>query len=148
MRMDQLEASWSSSQQSYIERNTGIYGTAKVKEYKQDQRKLRPYWELMDQVWAKMQEAYPKLRPYTNSIDYMNGMAQEMNLSGLAPEAIQQRIGRLPIILYLERVVSALKERFRLAHPEVDAILLKWEYVSVPIRQRTQYAARYGSLRR
>ena len=146
IRMAELESSWTSSQSAFVERNTGIYGTPKVKEYKQDQKKLRPYWELQEEVWAKMQEAYPKLRPYRGLTDYMNAMAQEMNLSALAPEAIQQRVEQLPIVVYLRRVVKALRERHRLAHPAIDALLLKWGYTSTLIRQRTQYTARYGQL--
>lgn len=131
--MDQLESSWSPSQQAFVERNTGIYGTSKVQEYKRDQRKLRPYWELHEQTWQKIQQAYPKLMPYRSALDYIDAMGQKMTGSS---ESIQQRLAALPIITYYERLLSTLRERYRRAHPEVDAILLKWGYVSVPITQR------------
>jgi hypothetical protein len=134
--MSQLEASWTPAQKNFINLNTGIYGTPKAREYKADQKVLKPYWDLKDQIWDRMQQAYPKLLPYRSSIEYMTAMSQQMKLTGQDPAIIQQRVSQLPIIQYLSRIMGTLRERYRMAHPNTDAILLKWGYTGTLIRQR------------
>ena len=143
--LSKLEESWTSSQAAFVERNTGIYGTPKVKEYKQDQKKLRPYWELRDQVWAKMQEAYPKIARYSSPLEYEHAMTRKMKLEGQDPLLVQMRISKLPILVYLDRIVSTLRERYRIAHPDVDALLLKWGYTTT-LKSQRKYTSRYSEV--
>jgi hypothetical protein len=141
--LSKMDASWTPDQRRFVDVNTGIYGTTKVKEYKADQKLLKPYWDLKDQIWDRMQQAYPKLLPYRSATEYMTAMSQQMRLTGQDPSIIQQRVSQLPIVQYLNRIMSTLRERYRMAHPDTDAVLLKWGYVATPIKQQAKKPASY-----
>lgn len=132
--LDMLESSWSPSQSAYVAKNTGLKSTPVAKEYRAAQRILEPYWEIEDAVWARVANRAPynqfnSLREFT--------LAQGEALRGRVPDsAIATLAERNPMVQRLKGTISTLRQRYRIAHPEVDAELVKW-YGATPIRMQS-----------
>lgn len=135
--LDDFEGALSPSQLSYIERNTGLKGTDKVQEYRADQKILKPYWEAEDQVWDKLKQR-GRVQEATLG-EYITNKERQLLSQGVQPEAIQFMLNRDPIIKAMQGAVGDVKMRLRARNPEMEKVLLKWGYVTTPIRfqQRT-----------
>ena len=147
--LDRMEASWTPAQKTYVERETGIRDTPQVKEYKADQRVLRPYWEIMDETWADLRDQYPVYEPYATVDFFVQAQAQELLAMGVPNEQLQYHLSRVPAITHVLGMVSDLRFQYRLTNPEVDALLIKWGYVTTPaaMQDRAQPKGRFEGSR-
>jgi hypothetical protein len=146
--LDTLEAGWTARQKQFVEDNTGKYDTSRVKEYKADQKALRPYWEIEDQVWDRLIQSHPEYSKYTSIDDYANAQVADMMRRGLTKEQAALRVQQLPLLSRIGSIVGEIKMQYRLTHPTVDALLLKWEYASTPARSQVSLGGRRRRQRR
>ena len=120
-----LEVSWTASQKSYVDRNTGLPASARVVEWRKAQDSLRPYWEITDQVWDLLREQ-PEYAVYGSLDEYIQSVAARLRQMGLPEENVELRISKLPVVSHMERAVNDLRRKFRAANPQADAALVKW----------------------
>ncbi len=147
--LDRLEATWTPKQKEYVDRETGIKDTPQVREYKADQRVLRPYWEIMDEAWTDLREQYPIYEPFATLDYFMQAQAQELLAMGVPQNQLESYLGRVPAVAEVLGLVSDMRFQYRLAHPEVDALLVKWGYATTPAAQqdRARPKGRFGRSR-
>lgn len=124
--IDSFEKTLSSDQLDYIQRNTGLNDTARVKEYKTDQRQLEDYWNISDEVFARMRDRLPNGARFASLQDWVNDQILQMQNQGLPDQSIVLAIQRNPVIQQIGNATQVLQDRYRRANPAVDLLLRKW----------------------
>jgi hypothetical protein len=138
--LNALETSWTPSQKGYVERNTGLSNSPRVREWRAAQKVLQPYWEITDQVWGLLREQ-PEYATYSSLDEYIRAKAEELRRAGLPEDIVQLRISKLPIASQVERAVNDLRRRLRTIEPSIDALLVKW-YGLTPIAAQGKSSSR------
>ncbi|HXH05371.1 MAG TPA: hypothetical protein VNI83_02155 [Vicinamibacterales bacterium] len=95
---------------------------------------LEPYYAIEQQVWDRINDR-PEFSAYETLDEYIEAKAEELRRMGVPEGEIARRLEALPVISLLNSSVRKLRQRYRLAHPEVDAILVSW-YGATPIREQ------------
>lgn len=129
--LENLETSWTPEQRSYVERNTGLHDTPRVQEYKAAQRVLRPYWNVEDGVWDELRRKDPEFAKYDTLDKFVEAKAMELLRAGVPEADILWQLQRLPVLVEISGVVGDFRLQYRLEHPEVDELLVRW-YGNVP----------------
>lgn len=107
------------------------------KQFREAQERLRPFWDLEAEVWSRLRVAYDVLRPYASVKELEKAKAAELVKLGYPQEEVQWRLNRVPIISDVRGVISQARFNYRLEHPEVDALLVKW-YGNTPAAQQVK----------
>jgi len=107
------------------------------KEFRAAQDSLRPLWDLEDGVWERLQGKYPDFQQYPNIQGFKDAKVQELINNGVPQEDIAWRLERLPIISKIGELVQTIRFQYRMQHPDVDALWVKW-YGGTPARQQAQ----------
>lgn len=137
-RLDELESSWTSAQQAYVDRNTGFRATDQVKAYRAANRVLRPYWDTEDEVWDYVVQNRPELATYQTIDDYLLAKAEELRQLGMPEEAIGSQLQKLPLISAIQSEVSNRRLRVRFESPEIDRMLSLW-YGATPLALQERF---------
>ncbi len=134
-KIEDFQANLSPDTAAYIERNTGLNNTPRVKEYKAAQKVLDPYWSIADKVWDKLSPKLPDSEQ-THSLEaWQQAFVQKQQAQGVPDQVIIRRMQQNPVISEINRGVRTLRERLRRQSPAIDAELVKW-YGAVPIRSQ------------
>lgn len=115
------------------------------KRFRADLDTLRGYWDVEDAVWEDLQGSYPELSSYNSYMDLFKAKAEELRRLGVPEEELRWRLGRLPILSNIGKLVDNAKRAYRLQHPEADAALIKWGYATAPAA--SQAGVGYGKFR-
>lgn len=110
----------------YIDRNTGLHQTPRVKEYKAAQKVLSPYWNFEDQIWDRLKGRLPDAGETVSLQDYTNNLIGRLQDQGVPDRTIIRRIQSNPVIHEIGRATGVLRDRYRRAHPEADRLLQQW----------------------
>ena len=129
----QALAGLTSKQRSRVETYINKYDTPTVREFEKAQDSLRPFWDLSASLWNGIRERDPQFSSYETFDSYLLDKANELRTLGVQEELIGTRLSRFPFITSINSAISDLRERYRRAHSDVDALLVKW-YGMVPIR--------------
>lgn len=121
-----FQDSISPDQQAYIDRNTGLHDTARVKDYKADQKILRPYWDIADTVYDRLKGRLPDADSASSLQDYTSQLIGKMQAAGVPDQVIAQRVKTNPVLSEITRATGALRQRYRQTHPQADKLLSKW----------------------
>lgn len=121
-----FQSSISPEQQSYIDRNTGLHDTQRVKDYKADQKVLKPYWDISDNVYDRLKTRLPNSEGANSLQDYTTQLISKMQDAGVPDQVIAQRVKSNPVISEITRATSQLRERYRQTHPSADKLLSRW----------------------
>ncbi|KKK78075.1 hypothetical protein LCGC14_1752920, partial [marine sediment metagenome] len=113
---------------SYLRR----YDTPTVTAFRKAQSDLDEYWAIEDLVWSRLREN-EEFNPYLNLNDYLLNKSQSLADSGVPLEEVSRTLSRLDIVNKVTSMVSKLRNRYRLTHPDADALLGKWYGLS-PVR--------------
>lgn len=105
------------------------------KQFREATDKLRPFWDLEDEVWSRLRAAHDILRPYASLEELEKAKADELVKQGFPQEEARWRLNRVPVVAEVRSVVSQERFNYRLRHPEVDALLVKW-YGNTPAREQ------------
>ena len=132
----QLEGKWTADQKAFIQRNIGLNDTPMVKAYKADQKVLKEYWQVEDQVWDKVRQV-PQYSPYATFDDFYNAQKLALLEQGLSPREVDIRLDNHPIVRQMSRAISTLHKKLRLSNRNLDQTLLKWGYVEAPARPKS-----------
>lgn len=114
------------AQQSYIDRNTGLHDTQRVKDYKAAQKVLRPYWDLGDTVFDRLKSRLPQGDQAASLQDYTDNLISKLQAAGVPDQVIAQRVKSNPVLTEITRATGQLRERYRATHPQAQALLAKW----------------------
>lgn len=114
------------AQQSYIDRNTGLHDTQRVKDYKAAQKVLRPYWDLGDTVFDRLKSRLPQGDQAGNLQEYTDNLISKLQVAGVPDQVIAQRVKSNPVLSEITRATGQLRERYRATHPQAQALLAKW----------------------
>lgn len=133
--LDEFQSALSTEQKSYLERNTGLRDSPRVKQYKAAQKVLRPYWQLEDVVYDRLKTRLPQGTQAENLQDYTNQLIMRLQEAGLPDAVILKRIQTNPVLREIDRATTTLRERYRERHPDADRLLVQW-YGYSPIRGR------------
>lgn len=121
-----FQDSISPDQQAYIDRNTGLHDTARVKDYKADQKVLRPYWDIADTVYDRLKGRLPDADSASSLQDYTSQLIGKMQAAGVPDQVIAQRVKTNPVLSEITRATGALRQKYRQTHPQADKLLSKW----------------------
>jgi hypothetical protein len=101
-------------------------------ELQADKRVIREsgWYDIWDNAWSQVRNRRPDLPEDPDN--YIRQREAELTEEHDAPTA-SILIGRDPIVKLFEELRSRLRARHRASHPEVTALLGKWEYQTVPI---------------
>ena len=113
---------------------TRRYDTPTVLQFKQAQDTLRPYFNVLTDVWTRMRE-HPDLARYSSYDSWLTAQAEELTRLGVPANELQMRLSDLPAVSRIESAVGELRARYRIANPDADATLVKW-YGLIPIRMQ------------
>ncbi|KKN24001.1 hypothetical protein LCGC14_0899390, partial [marine sediment metagenome] len=108
------------------------YDTPTVTAFRKAQSDLDEYWAIEDLVWSRLREN-EEFNPYLNLNDYLLNKMQSLADSGVPLEEVSRTLSRLDIVNKVTSMVSKLRNRYRLTHPDADALLGKWYGLS-PVR--------------
>lgn len=122
----QFQDGLTQEQSDYISRNTGLKDTPMVKEYKSAEKVLRPYWDLADKVWERLNPNLPQEVQADSLQAYQDGLITRLRAAGLPDSIIMTRIQQNPVIQEITKATGELRNRYRAGHPEVDRELVKW----------------------
>jgi hypothetical protein len=103
------------------------------KQFRDAQDKLQTFWQVEDEVWGKMRNMSDVVRPYATFEDFRDTKVQELLNKGYPREDIPWLLNRMPILSEISNIISEERFNYRLAHPEADALLVKW-YGNTPAR--------------
>jgi len=121
---DEMEAKYLASlsgpDRTIIEQEKGAEFDLVAREFKTAKLALAPYWNLGDDTARKM--------GFDNS--------QDMAVNGTVWEKKQYA-----------KASATVKEQYRRANPEIDALLIRWEYASKPILEQGTGSRSRGSSR-
>jgi hypothetical protein len=133
--VDGYRAGLSDADNAYIDRNTGLSGTTKVKEYRADVKVIDAsgYWDLPDQLMAEYAaeqgfqgETLAEVRQWMHQT-LMGELAAEgirgVEADSLANAYTEQLLGDYSEMLSELRRIWRLEE-----HPEIAPLLAKWGY--------------------
>jgi len=101
----------------YVEDNDSIYETPMVKFYKMVQQKLKPYWAIEDQAWAKYPSA---LKRISDEIEVLE------NGEEVDQRKAKQMLYQNPTIFYVRKTVLQAKKQMLLRDPEMSAYLRRF----------------------
>lgn len=121
-----FQDSISPDQQAYIDRNTGLHDTARVKDYKADQKVLRPYWDIADTVYDRLKGRLPDADSASSLQDYTSQLIGKMQAAGVPDQVIAQRVKTNPVLSEITRATGALRQKYRQTHPQADKLLSRW----------------------
>lgn len=121
-----FQDSISPAQQSYIDRNTGLHDTQRVKEYKAAQKTLRPYWDIGDTIFDRLKSRLPQGDQTGNLQEYTDNLISRLQSAGVPDQVIAQRVKANPVLKEITRATGQLRERYRQTHPQAQALLAKW----------------------
>lgn len=116
----------------YIDRNTGLHETDRVKQYKAAQKTLAPYWDFENQIWDRLKGRLGDVGNAASLQEYTDNLVGRLQQQGVPDRIIVQRVQTNPVISEINRATGVLRDRYRQAHPEADALLQKW-YGYAPI---------------
>lgn len=132
-KLDEFYEGLSGEEAAYMDRNLGLNARGKVKEYRDAQKVLRPYWELADTLWEKYRGA-GLAADFDSAAEYEEAMIAELRGQGVSDRAIAERVNRDQRLSRYTSALSEVRRRLRRQNPEIDAALVHWGYASVPIR--------------
>lgn len=124
--LESFDATLTPAQRDYIERNTGLRNTPRVKEYKAASKVLRPYWNFEDQVWDRLKSRLPNASKTQTLQEWTNGEILRMQQAGVPDQIIVRRIQSNPVLRQIDRATQTLRLRYRRTHPNVDRLLVQW----------------------
>lgn len=127
----ELESTMTEGQLAYIERNTGLRNTDKVKEFRKVQKLLRPYWQADDALWTKLKESGKVTEDSLQ--EYVDNKTAILLEQGVAPTSIAMRVSRLPLVQQMSRATSDIRNRIRYRDKAIDDALAIW-YGYTPVR--------------
>lgn len=116
------------------------YDTPTVRTFRKAQSDLEEYWAVEDLVWSRLREN-EEFRPYLNLSDYLAAKQQALLDSGVPPDEVSSTLSRLAVVSAVTSTVAKLRNRYRLAHPSADALLVKWYGLS-PVETERSRASR------
>ncbi len=119
-RITALELAWTSSQQSYVDQNTGLAGHPPlIKEWRDGKRRFTAYWSAGDMVLQAIGQGD------------MKSIYQQYKS---APGPVQREINRTNRALFaqVQRAEDSARSLARRQSPELDAFLMRFGYVTVP----------------
>ena len=108
-------------------------------------KSLAPYYAIEDDVWDRINDR-SEFAQYKTLDDFVEAKAESLRQAGVPEREISSRLEALPVVGTLNSAVRKLRQRYRLAHPEVDDILVSW-YNATPIRQQMGAGRRTAAAR-
>jgi hypothetical protein len=115
-----------------------------VQEYKVDQQKLQPYWDIQDQLWTEFASKNTKLAPFANVPyqDFLTNLGKQYVSEGKTTDYVNTN----GYVKAFNKFLDARSQRYILQNPEIDALRNIWGYTEgVHSRQAAQiYEARMG----
>ena len=101
------------------------FDTPTVREFRKAQSDLDEYWAVEDLVWGRLREN-TEFNPFLSLNDYLVSKQQGLLDSGVSLDEVSRTLSRLPVVSNVTSTVAKLRNRYRLTHPNADALLVKW----------------------
>jgi hypothetical protein len=105
------------------------------KQFREAQDELKPYWQVEDETFGKLRRIHDTLRPYSTFQELQDAKEQELLRMGYPQEDIGWRLNRVPVLSEVKSVIQQERLNYRLQHPKVDALLVRW-YGNTPVREQ------------
>jgi len=123
--LDRFRASLTPTQEASLDENLGAGKSDLVKEYRADQKKMQPFWDLAENLWAEWTEGYPLHNmTYQQYVDSTLADLRAVNKG-------REWLPRDRNILGFSKYASAQRTRFLSENPDAEAILVKWGHNEV-----------------
>ena len=123
--LDRFRASLTPTQEASLDENLGAGKSDLVKEYRADQKKMQPFWDLTENLWAEWTEGYPLHNmTYQQYVDSTLADLRAVNKG-------REWLPRDRNILGFSKYASAQRTRFLSENPDAEAILVKWGHNEV-----------------
>jgi len=101
------------------------FDTPTVREFRKAQSDLDEYWAVEDLVWSRLREN-GEFAPFLSLNDYLVSKQQGLLDSGVSLDEVSRTLSRLAVVSSVTSTVAKLRNRYRLTHPNADALLVKW----------------------
>ncbi|KKK49899.1 hypothetical protein LCGC14_3130410, partial [marine sediment metagenome] len=101
------------------------FDTPTAREFRKAQEDLDEYWAVEDLVWSRLREN-EEFSPFLNLNDYLASKLQSLIDSGVPRGDALRTLSSLAVISNVTSLVAKLRNRYRLANPDKDALLGKW----------------------
>jgi len=101
------------------------FDTPTVREFRKAQSDLDEYWAVEDLVWSRLREN-EEFAPFLSLNDYLVSKQQGLLDSGVSLDEVSRTLSRLAVVSRVTSTVAKLRNRYRLTHPNADALLVKW----------------------
>lgn len=131
----------SESDRLYVEVNTNLYATPKVREFLRDREAVSPYWDIRDKY---MKAKAPGFGTVQNIMDELVFVA---NRQQPGDRMRRWELEHIPAFVMAKANIKTERIQLRLASAEIEGLLIKWGYLQTPINPVNVQAQFSGAAR-
>jgi len=142
--IDRFRTGLTPTQLTSLDENLAAGKSPLVQEYKADQQKLQPYWDMQDTLWTEFAAKNAKLAPFANVPyqDFLKNLGDQYVSEGKSADYANMN----GYVKAFNKFLDARTQRYIFQNPEIDALRNIWGYtegVHSPAAARI-YEARMG----
>jgi hypothetical protein len=124
--IDRFRTGLTPTQLTSLDENLAAGKSPLVQEYKADQQKLQPYWDMQDTLWTEFAAKNAKLAPFANVPyqDFLKNLGDQYVSEGKSADYANTN----GYVKAFNKFLEARTQRYILQNPEIDALRNIWSY--------------------